>query len=129
MEILFLVGRIIVGVYYVMTGLNHFTQTEGMAQMTAAKKVPSPRLAVLGSGALLILGGLSFLLGIYPLVGVALIVIFLLPTTFMMHNFWADTDPMMKMGNMINFMKNMGLIGYTLMLLAIPQPWPYSLGG
>lgn len=129
MEILFLIGRIIIGFYYLMNAYNHFAQTEAMTQMTAAKNVPSPRLAVQGTGVLLMLGGLSLLLGIYPVVGVALIVIFLLPTTFMMHNFWADTDPAMRMSNMLNFMKNMALIGYTLMLLAIPEPWPYSIGG
>ena len=29
---------------------------------------------------------------------------------------------------MINFMKNMGLLGFVLMTLAIPRPWPMSLG-
>lgn len=29
---------------------------------------------------------------------------------------------------MVIFTKNMALLGYTLVLLAIPQPWPFSLG-
>ncbi len=45
-----------------------------------------------------------------------------------MHNFWAVQDPMQKMGDMVNFTKNMALVGYTLMILAIPQPWVYSVG-
>ena len=35
---------------------------------------------------------------------------------------------MQKMGDMVNFTKNMALIGCALMFLAIPQPWPYSVG-
>jgi len=56
------------------------------------------------------------------------IVLFLLPTSFMMHNFWAVQDPMQKMGEMINFTKSMALAGSALMFLAIPQPWPFSVG-
>jgi hypothetical protein len=37
-------------------------------------------------------------------------------------------DPQMKMAEMVNFLKNMGLIGLLLMLAAIPRPWPLSLG-
>jgi len=35
---------------------------------------------------------------------------------------------MAKMGDRINFMKNMALIGALLMFLAIPMPWAYSIG-
>lgn len=33
---------------------------------------------------------------------------------------------MQKMNEQINFMKNMALLGSTLMFLAIPRPWPLS---
>jgi hypothetical protein len=59
---------------------------------------------------------------------VVLVIRFLLPVSFTMHNFWAIQDPMHKMGEMVNFTKNMALIGCALMFLAIPQPWPYSVG-
>ena len=35
-------------------------------------------------------------------------------------------DPQMKMAEMVNFLKNIGLIGLLLMLAAIP--WPLTLG-
>jgi hypothetical protein len=35
---------------------------------------------------------------------------------------------MAKMGDMVNFTKNVALLGSSLMFLAIPQPWPFSLG-
>lgn len=47
----------------------------------------------------------------------------------MMHNFWTVKDPQTRMAEMINFMKNMALMGSTLMFLAIETPWPFSLGG
>jgi putative oxidoreductase len=52
---------------------------------------------------------------------------YLLGATFPMHNFWAVSDPQMQQADMINFLKNTALVGALLMLLAIPQPWPFSL--
>jgi len=129
MEIAFLIGRIIVGVYFLFNATNHFMQLEMMSGYAGSKGVPAPKLAVAGSGLLLLVGGLSILLGYQPLIGVIAIALFLLPTTFMMHNFWVVEDPQMKMAEMVNFMKNMALLGSALMFLAIPTPWPFGLGG
>jgi len=128
MNIAFLIGRIIVGAYYISSGFNHFKNLDMMAGYAGSKNVPAPKAAVAGSGALLVLGGLSLLLGAWPTIGVALIVLFLLPVSFMMHAFWSVDDPQQKMAEQINFLKNMALLGSALMFLAIPRPWPYSLG-
>jgi len=127
MDILFLVGRIILGSYYVIMSVMHFAQLEMLTGYAASKKVPLPKLAVMGSGLLLLVSGLSIGTGFLPLVGVICIVAFLLPVTLMMHNFWAIEDEQMKTTEMTNFMKNMGLMASALMFLAIPIPWPFSL--
>ena len=129
MEIAFLIGRIILGLYYLMMAANHVTQLEMMTGYASSKGVPSPKLAVLGGGALLLIGGLSILIGFQPLIGVIALVLFFLPVTFIMHDFWTVEDPQMKMAEMINFTKNMGLMASALMFLAISTPWPFSLGG
>ncbi len=98
-----------------------------MSGYAKAKGVPYPKLAVAGTGVLLLLGGASGLLGVCPTVGIILLIVFMLGTTFTMHNFWTASDPQMKRADMINFLKNMAIMGGLLMLLAIPQPWPFSL--
>jgi len=127
MDIVFLVGRIILAMYYVMMGAMHFMQLEMMTGYAASKKVPAPKLAVMGSGLLLLVGGLSLGTGIQPIIGVICVVAFLLPVSLMMHNFWTIEDEQMKMAEMTNFMKNMGLMASALMFLAIPTPWVLSL--
>lgn len=82
-----------------MNALNHFTQVGSMSGYAKMKGVPLPMLAILGTGVLMGLGGLSILVGYMPTVGVALLVIFLLPTTLMMHNFWTIEDPTARMGD------------------------------
>ncbi len=127
MDILFLVGRIIFGGFFIFNGINHFQRLTMMSNYAKSKGVPLPSLAVALTGILLVLGGLSILLGAFPIVGIILLALFLIPTSFMMHNFWTITDPQMKMGEMINFMKNMALLGALFMFLAIPIPWTFGL--
>ena len=67
------------------------------------------------------------LFGVFPRIGVAAIVLFLVPVTLIMHAFWADHDSAKRQADMINFTKNIALLGSSLMFLAVPRPWPYSV--
>ncbi len=127
MAIAFLIGRIILGAFYMYNAVHHFMGIKMMSGYTASKGVPAPKLAVAGSGLLLLLGGLSILTGYQPYIGAIMIVVFLVPVAFMMHNFWAVSDPRAKMGERVNFLKDIALAASALMFLAIPTPWPFSL--
>jgi putative oxidoreductase len=127
MEYLFLAGRVLYGGFFLLAGIHHFRHLEMMTPYAGAKGIPAPRVAVLGSGFLLVLGGLSILLGVRPAWGVLLLTAFLLPTSFLMHNYWAATDPSVRQLDQVNFKKNIALLGAGWMLLLIPQPWPLSL--
>jgi putative oxidoreductase len=128
MDIAFLIGRIIFGGYWLMSALNHFKNLNHMSEYAKAKGTPFPKLAVAGTGVILLAGGLSMLLGVYPLVGIVPIIVFLLGVSLQMHTFWKLHDPQMKQAEMINFTKNMALVGALLMFLLLPRPWPMSLG-
>jgi uncharacterized membrane protein YphA (DoxX/SURF4 family) len=127
MLLAYFVGRILVGLYFLYGGFNHFRSLEMMSGYSRSKGIPAPKLAVAASGLLLLVGGFSILLGYKPVVGVTAIVLFLVPVTLTMHRFWEVEDPMQRMGETVNFSKNVALLGSTLMFLAIPEPWPYSL--
>jgi putative oxidoreductase len=77
------------------------------------------------SGLMLLLGGLSILLGAHVIKGITLLVTFLIPVSFMMHNFWKIEDAQMKIGEMVNFTKNIALLGALFIFLAIPRPWVF----
>ncbi len=127
MDIAFLIGRIIVGAYYLYSASHHFLQLNALTSHTQSLGVPAPKLAVLASGVLLLIGGLGVLTGFQPVIGVIALVLFYLPVTFTMHAFWKVKDPMAKMGQTINFGKNVALMGSALTFLAVPQPWPFSI--
>ena len=126
-NIAFLIGRVIVGGFFLMNAFNHFAQFNMMTGYAKSKGVPAPALAVGGSGVLLFLGGLSLLLGYHPTIGAALLVTFLLGVSFGIHNFWTVQDQQAKQVEMTNFLKNMAILGLLLMTVAIPRPWLMSL--
>lgn len=125
-EALFLVGRLIAGSYYVMSGANHFMKWDMLTGYAKSKKVPAAKWAVLFSGLLLLLGGVSILTGVLPQVGVLCIATFFLGVSFKMHDFW-NAPKEEQMTQKINFMKNMALLGSALMWLAVETPWAFSL--
>lgn len=127
MEILLLVGRIIFGAFFVMSGFNHFTNVKMMSGYAGSKGVPAPSLAVMGTGVMLIVGGLSVILGLLPVVGLLILILFLVPTSLLMHNFWTVEDPMMRMGEQVNFLKNIALTGAALALMYGAATWPLAI--
>ena len=124
----FLIGRLLFGGVLAFMGLNHFSGVDGMSGYAEAKGVPAPRLAVLGSGALLIAGGIAVALGIYPLVGAALLAAVFLAVTPVMPDFWTVADPEQRQSELTDFLKNAGLFGTALVLAALSvTAWPYAL--
>ncbi len=128
MEILLLVGRILFGVFFIMSGINHFTNAGMMSGYAKSKNVPGAYLAVVGTGVILVLGGLSVLLGLFPVVGLILIIVFLLPTSVLIHNFWTVQDPQARAAEQVNFLKNLALAGAALALVYGAADWPLTLG-
>jgi uncharacterized membrane protein YphA (DoxX/SURF4 family) len=123
----FLLGRLVFGGFFLYNGINHFKQYRQLVQYSKAKKVPAPEAAVLGSGALLTVGGASILLGVRPKLGSLAILGFLATASPTIHDFWNDQDAGQKQNNMAHFGKNMALLGAALALLGVEEPWPVSL--
>jgi len=116
--VLLYIGRIIFGGYFIFGGMNHFTKLEMMSGYAKSKGAPSPKLSVAFSGLLLLIGGVSVLLNIFPALGFISLIFFLVPVILIMHAPWKVEDPQIKMNEMINFMKNFALAGAVLILLA-----------
>lgn len=122
-----LIGRILFGGLLAFQGLNHFLNTDAMTGYAQAKNVPAARAGVLVSGAMLILGGLGIILGVFPTVAALLIAIFLIVTTLKMHDFWAVPEDQQQ-EEMTHFIKNVELLGASLVFLALStQAWAYAL--
>ena len=123
----FLIGRLLLGGFFLYNGINHFAKRRQLAQYASAKGVAKPELAVTGTGALLTVGGASLITGVLPKVGTAAIVAFLTGTSPMMHDFWRQQDSNQRMNEMVHFTKNLALLGAALALMGVEEPWNMSL--
>jgi len=86
-------GRVAFAGIFVAFAPANFTQ-QGIA-WGASQGIPLARVLVPLAGVISLLGGLSVILGYRVKIGAWLLVLFLVPVTGMMHNFWAVKDPMM----------------------------------
>ena len=127
-----LVGRVLFALFFIMSGYNHLTKLNMMAQYAGSQGMPAPTLAVAVSGVMLLVGGLSILLGYQVRWGALVLFVFLVTAAVTMHKFWGVADPMMAQNQFIHFWKNMVMAGATLIIYYYatlhPEPWPYSLG-
>lgn len=119
MDWLVLIGRILFSVLFLSSAFGHLTQTQALAGYAKSKGVPSAPAAVIVTGLMLLVGGLMVLLGIWADLGALILAVFLLPTAFIMHGFWRESDPQTKQGEMVQFNKDLALGGASLMLLAL----------
>ena len=124
---LFILGRAIFGGYFIFNGINHLLQSQPMAQHAGSKGVPAARPAVQATGLMLLAGGLSVAAGLKPRQGLATLIGFLVPVSLQMHRFWEEADEQKRQAEMINFTKNMALVGAALALMEIREPWPASV--
>lgn len=110
-DFLILLARILFGLLFLFSGMAHIRGRAAMESYAKSKGVLAPKLAVVGSGILLIAGSLSLILGIYPEIGALLLIIFLIPTAFLTHAYWREKDPMVRMNEQTAFYKDIALLG------------------
>jgi putative oxidoreductase len=118
-DVVFLIGRILFVIPFVMSMQIHLVKREQGVQYARMYNVPLAELGVPLTGVMALLGGLSVLLGIWGDLGALLIAAFLALITPFMHAFWREQDAMQKGNQMAHFTKNVALLGGALVLFYV----------
>jgi len=126
MKAAFMLGRLIFGGYFIYNGINHFKEQKMLSGYAQSKHVPLADIAVPATGVMMIAGGASLLLGVKPRLGALAVAGFLAGVSPLMHDFWNQKEPQQRMAEMINFSKNIALMGGALALTGVDEPWPMS---
>ena len=105
-----LAARICLSLIFLYGGIKNMTGFAATQQMIAARGLPLPSLMLLGNIVFQLIGAISLVLGYKVRWGTILLIVFLIPTTLVFHNFWSDPK------ETIAFLKNLGLIGGLLMV-------------
>jgi len=115
-----LVGRILLVLIFLHSGIGKIQNFEGTAQYMANYGMPYPPYFLFGAIILELAGSIFAILGYYTRFGSLLLLIFLIPATIIFHtNF---DEPI----QMIMLMKNISMFGGCLILLAV-GPGRFSL--
>jgi putative oxidoreductase len=109
-----LAGRQLFSMIFIVASAGHFSRET--IESAARHHVPLPIVLVPLSGVIACVGGLSILLGYRTRFGALLLVIFLVPVTVMMHNFWTVWDPATAQIERAMFMKNVTMLGGALLI-------------
>jgi putative oxidoreductase len=107
-------GRFLFVLIFLMTPLTHFS-AQGIGY-AAHQGVPLAGFLVPLSGVVAFVGAALVLIGFRARLGAWLLVIFLVPVTVVMHDFWAVTDPMMAQFQRAMFFKNVSMLGGALVI-------------
>lgn len=128
MDVVFLVGRILFSALFIGAGIAHLTDKGAMAGFAESRGVKPARPAVAVSGAMILVGGILVLLGVWTDLGAILIGLFTLSAATLMHAFWRDSDPQVRQGEMVQFQKDFALTGAALILLYLTWAQGGELG-
>jgi putative oxidoreductase len=120
------IGRLLFSVIFIFSGVNHFIHVNDMVGSVQSAGLPAPRLAILGTGALLVVCGMGVLLGVATRLCAALLALFLVTAALTMHRFWGLADPQAAQAQLGHFMANLSMAGGAL-LITYFGPGPYSL--
>jgi putative oxidoreductase len=119
-----LLARLMIAVVFVSAVFNKMTQFSTTAAYMASEGVPNPKFALFGAIGLLLIGGLSLVLGAWTRYGAIFLLVFLVAATFYFHDFWRFVDAGQRQLQTIQFMKNMAIAGGLLSLIAFGGgPW------
>ena len=115
-----LLGRLMLCAIFVMSAVGNkipkFAETVAIMENEG---VPQAKIMLVGAIAFLILGSLLVILGYKARFGALLLLIFLALATYYFHDFWNIKDaPDAQTLQMIEFMKNLGLAGAMLFIMA-----------
>ena len=106
-----LVGRVLISLIFVLSGFMKIMGFGMMAGVLHSKGFPMASVA-LAVTILIELGvGLSLLVGFQARAAAWILFLFLIPTTFLFHNFWAVAPGMEQQDQMAHFLKNMAIMG------------------
>lgn len=114
-KILSLVGRIMLAVIFIWSGLGKLVEPSMAAGAIAAKGLPASHALAILCGLIELAGGLLVLFGFLTHWASLILFLYMIPVTFVVHDFWVANGPA-RTTQEINFMKNLAIMGGLLTL-------------
>ena len=112
-----LLGRILLGLIYVMGGLNTIMNFQSTAEQVAREGVVLASLMLVIATILEGAGAIGLIAGFRTRFSALLLILFLVPVTLIMHDFWQYEGDAAQQ-EMFSFIRNLAFLGGLFMVLA-----------
>ncbi len=103
---------------FVAGGLDSLRNPDGRVEAVRAAGLAEPERLVQVNGATMLVGGLALATNRLPRLASLALAGTLVPTTYVGHPFWKETDPAAKAQQQISFLKNVSMLGGLLLAAA-----------
>lgn len=110
--------RVALSVPFVVLGAKTVTDPEPRTYAAANLGLPNPVALTRATGAAMIAGGVALSLGILPRTAALGLAASLIPTTLLGHPFWEESDPQAREVRATQFVKNIGIFGGLVSVIA-----------
>jgi putative oxidoreductase len=117
-RVLSLVGRLLLALIFVLSGLMKIPGWTNIAGYMASKGMAIVPILLAATITVEVLGGLSVALGLKARFGAAVLALYLIPVTLIFHDFWAAQGMEQQM-QLANFLKNLSIIGGLTLVVAL----------
>jgi putative oxidoreductase len=108
-------GRILLSLLFILSALSKIGAWGPLVEQLAAKGIPYAPFFLGAALVIELIGGLTLLLGWQARLSAWLLFVYLIPTTGIMHNFWAYTGEEQQV-QLVNFLKNLAIMGGLLLV-------------
>jgi len=125
-DIAALIGRVLLVALFLLSGFGKISDFAGTAAYIASKGLPLPALGAAIAIVMEVGVGLLVLVGWRARAAALALAVFTVVAGVLFHAYWANADAAARMGDFINFWKNVSIAGGFLMVSAF-GPGRYSV--
>jgi putative oxidoreductase len=118
MSLLRKLGQMCLAAIFISGGWQAFVAPGGRVRAVEKAGMPEPETLVILNGAVMTVGGTLLALDLAPKATAAALLASLVPTTLVGHAFWNESNESTRKAQQTQFMKNLGMIGGLLLVLA-----------
>jgi putative oxidoreductase len=111
-------ARPLMAAMYVADGASALKSPGPRVDMVRSAGLSEPEKLVQVNAATMLVGGLLFATGRLPRLSALALFASMVPTTWVGHAFWSETDPQAKQMQQMQFMKNLSMMGGLLLATA-----------
>lgn len=118
-----LLGRLLMGSYFILPGLQKITNYQMMTDYMLAHSVPAPAFLLPVTIVIQIVLGLAIIIGFKGKLAAFILAGLTLVISIFMHDFWSMAEGVQRTHEMQNFIKNMAIMGGLLVVTNLGTGW------